>query len=172
MSIWSATAALRLGWLAMDEFGWTLKSYTLALFLEEKMKEEVGRGTHEKKKSHCNAGHNHGQQVGGNMTAVKRTEETLAGQRELIEMRERKNRRREQRKGFLFPGCLLGGDGPVYSLSWEAPIPAFSIMPTKEVFQRIKVLKKPKERKKEKEKKKLSAYHFFFTRKPWTPFKS
>jgi hypothetical protein len=51
------------------------------------------------------------------MTAVKRTEETLAGQRELIEMRERKNRRREQRKGFLFPGCLLGGDGPVYSLS-------------------------------------------------------
>jgi hypothetical protein len=33
-------------------------------------------------------------------------------------------------------------------------------MPTKEVFQRIKVLKKPKERKKKK--KKLSAYHFFF----------
>jgi hypothetical protein len=51
------------------------------------------------------------------MTAVKRTEETLAGQRELIEMRERKTKRREQRKGFLFPGCLLGGDGPVYSLS-------------------------------------------------------
>jgi len=56
------------------------------------------------------------------MTAVKRTEETLAGQRELIEMREREiEREKEQKerteKEFLFPGCLLGGDGPVNSLN-------------------------------------------------------
>lgn len=81
-----------------------IKSYTLALFLEEKKegRKKLEGDTRKEKKSHCNAGHNHGQQVGGNMTAVKRTEETLAGQRELIEMRERKNRRREQRKGFYF----------------------------------------------------------------------